>query len=99
MTFRTNGPRLDAMLDEPRDVLELWPTFEAVSEDFKAAGHDISASAVSKWAQRKRIGPEYWVPLVGIATRRGLSQVTFEALAAMHAKRSASEMEPAEARP
>lgn len=74
------------MLDTPRAVFDLWPSLEAVSDDFKAAGHDISASAVSKWAQRGRIGPEYWMPLVGIAAARGLAGVTFEALAAMHAR-------------
>jgi hypothetical protein len=80
------------MLETPRAVFALWPSLEAVSDDFKAAGHDISASAVSKWAQRGRIGPEYWLPLVSIAATRGFEAVTFEALASMHAR------QPAEAR-
>lgn len=97
MTFRTNGPKTVAMLDTPRAVFDLWPSLEAVSDDFKAAGHDISASAVSKWAQRGKIGPEYWMPLVGIAADRGFEGVTFEALAAMHARKPAP-VESAEAR-
>lgn len=97
MTFRTNGPKAFPMLDTPRAVFDLWPSLEAVSDDFKAAGHDISASAVSKWAQRGKIGPEYWMPLVGIASDRGLEGVTFEALAAMHARKPAL-VEPDEAR-
>lgn len=85
------------MLDTPRAIVELWPSLEAMSEDFKADGLDISATAISKWAQRGRIGGEYWAPLVAIAVRRGFGDVTFEALALMHSK-SVPERPLAEAR-
>lgn len=73
------------MLETPRALFALWPSLEAASDDFKADGHDISATAISKWCQRGRIGPEYWVPLVRIAERHGFTEITFEALATMHA--------------
>jgi hypothetical protein len=85
------------MLETPRAVFDLWPSLEAVAGAFKGAGHDISSSAISKWAQRGRIPPEYWVPLVGIAEDAGFDGVTFETLAVMHA-RSGADTEPAEAR-
>jgi hypothetical protein len=74
----------------PRAVFALWPTLEAVSDDFRSAGFDISSTRVSKWAQRNRIPPQYWLPLVTIASQRGLKGVTLNMLAVMHS------LEPAE---
>jgi hypothetical protein len=85
LTVRTGGPKFARMLETPRAVLELWPSFEAVSEDFKAVGIDVSAWQVSKWAQRGRVPAEFFAALVLCAEARGLVGVTFEALALMHA--------------
>lgn len=78
------------MLGSVKDVLKLWPSFEEVARDFQSAGVPVSNWMVSKWARRGRIGPEYWEALVRFAEARGLRGVTFELLAALHAK-SASE--------
>lgn len=95
MTFRTDGPRLGAMT--ARELLALWPkpSLETVSGDT-----GVSLHAVRKWSHRRSIPAEYWLVLVRAARERGIEGVTFEALAAAHAKRSLVEdAEPAEARP
>lgn len=85
MTFRTNGPKLTGMLETPRSLLALWPSLEEVASDFRGAGMAVSASQVSKWAQRGRIPAEFHAPLVRFAEARGIDGVTFDALALMHA--------------
>lgn len=41
-----------------RDVIELWPSKEAMAADLSSAG--VKASAVSKWWQRDNIPAEWW---------------------------------------
>ena len=93
MTFRTNGPRKSSMADSPKQLLALWPSQEVLASDIGA-----TVSAIRKWAQRSSIPAEYWAALVGAACGRTIPGVTLEALAAMHARRSAVAELEAEAR-
>jgi hypothetical protein len=81
-------------LTTPGDLIALWP--KPAVETF-AADIGTTLARVFKWRTRKRVPPEYWLSIVCAAERRGLSAVTFEALASMHAK-DMSVDEPAEAR-
>jgi hypothetical protein len=81
------------MQDSPKALLGLWPSPEVLAGDIGA-----SVSAIRKWAQRGSIPAEYWTALVGAACGRGIPGVTLEALAEMHARRSAADAFEAEAR-
>lgn len=45
------------------------------------------ASTVSEWKRRSAIPSEYWRELVDLADKRGLTGVSFETLADLHARR------------
>ena len=67
----------------PKELLGLWPkpSLETLAGDI-----GVSLAAVRKWPQRDRIPSEYWLALVRAAHDRGIRDVTFERLAAMHAR-------------
>lgn len=70
----------------PRAVCEKWPSLEALSDDTRA-----SLFAVRKWHFRNRLPSEWWGAIVAAAEARGISGVTLEALASMHARKPLSE--------
>lgn len=50
----------------------------------------VRPSTVSSWKARSSIPAEYWVRIVAEADRRGCADVTFGALAGLHARRDAA---------
>ncbi len=64
-------------------VLDLWPSLEDLARDLGKKG-----GAVRNWRLRNSIPADCWDALVRAAHRRGLSQVTLEALARIASKRA-----------
>lgn len=62
------------------DVIELWPTAEALALDVGETGTNVRA-----WKDRGSIPAAYWVRLVGAARRRRHTRVTYELLARLAA--------------
>ena len=81
MQLRTNCPKTDGMSDLStfRDVIELWPSREAMAADIGAG-----ASAVSKWWQRDGIPAEWWSAILatGIANDNRVTAGVLTAIAA-----------------
>lgn len=62
------------------EILGLWPSLIDVANDVGA-----KVVAVRKWRARNSIPPEYWLPLVEAAQRRGYA-VTLDLLARISAR-------------
>lgn len=53
------------MLKSHTEIIDLWPSQEALAADI-----GLSASAVRKWRQRRRIPSEAWPAIVDASNRR-----------------------------
>ena len=52
-------PRMALQINSFRELIELWPSREALASDIGA-----KASAVSKWWQRDSVPAEWWLPIM-----------------------------------
>lgn len=88
MLLRTICPKFRAMTDLAtfKEVIELWPSREAMASDIGAASW-----AVSKWWQRDSLPAEWWSRVLG-TDRAAKAGLTAEHLTFLAAR------EPAEAR-
>lgn len=70
------------MLNSFREVIGLWPSLRAFSEEPEVGANLI---AVRKWQQRDSIPSEEWAGVTKAAQRRGFDEVTAELLAEIKA--------------
>jgi hypothetical protein len=70
-------------------ILNLWPTRQAVLEDVRAASPEIDMVAVHRWFQRGSVPARYWRALLEGAAKRGIA-ATADDLAAAHAQEGAA---------
>lgn len=81
MRLRTERPKISAMVEfrNFRDVVELWPSREAMAADVSE-----HAWVISKWWQRRSIPADRWsvILLTDRAREAGLTSDTLIALAA-----------------
>ena len=81
MRLRTNCPKIAGMADlrSFRDVIDLWPSKEAMASDVSSR-----AAAVSKWWQRDSIPADKWSAILSTdcARKAGLTSDALTVLAA-----------------
>ncbi len=70
------------MLNSFREVIGLWPSLRALSEEPEVCANLI---AVRKWHQRDSLPSEEWMGVAKAAQRRGFDEVTVELLARIKA--------------
>lgn len=82
LRLRTDCPnnRDMSQISSFRDVIELWPSREAMAADIRAG-----ASAVSKWWQRDNIPSEWWAAILAAPLASGISADDLIRLAAREA--------------
>jgi hypothetical protein len=85
-------------------ILDLWPSRQAVRRDLEGQGFSLSMMAVSRWDERDSIPPVYWPPMLKAAAERGLELKNEDFMAAVQAadarrnpERHDPQLSPAEA--
>jgi hypothetical protein len=68
--------RIVRSMDTFADIIALWGTATSLGQDIGESGVTVRA-----WRNRNSIPSRKWPVLVRAARRRGLNEVTFEALA------------------